>query len=369
MKNKKQKWEVLFEDYSNGGLDKKIKELDDKHSIEIKNKKDTKEKGEATKSYVKQKKQLEKIKGNLPKIQNLIEFKDTISSMKTEIDDEIKNREAISKLSKVKIEIDKEHEALMSKVDKIQKKLKSKDISDEDKKKLQEELQKTNKKCEENNENYIKTTDGLKKAEQKSGKSGKFEKFDKEELKNFRKMDSFLQGHPDMKKVPGVDMTTGSLGQGLSAGVGMAIASKMNQAGCRVYCVLGDGEIEEGQIWEAAMAAYKNKLDNLCVILDNNSLQIDGKIQDVAGLDNIEGKFKNFGFNVIQVDGHNISNLIDGFNSAKQTKQVPTILIAKTIKGKGVSFMENQAKWHGKAPNEEEYEKAINELDTHKFGE
>lgn len=192
--------------------------------------------------------------------------------------------------------------------------------------------------------------------------------FDKEELKNFRKMDSFLQGHPDMKKIPGVDMTTGSLGQGLSAGVGMAIASKMNQAGCRVYCVLGDGEIEEGQIWEAAMAAYKNKLDNLCVILDNNSLQIDGKIQDVAGLDNIEGKFKSFGFNVIQVDGHNISNLIDGFDSAKQTKQVPTILIAKTIKGKGVSFMENQAKWHGKAPNEEEYEKAINELDTHKFG-
>lgn len=192
--------------------------------------------------------------------------------------------------------------------------------------------------------------------------------FDKEELKNFRKMDSFLQGHPDMKKTPGVDMTTGSLGQGLSAAVGMAIASKMNQAGCRVYCVLGDGEIEEGQIWESAMAAYKNKLDNLCVILDNNSLQIDGKIQDVAGLDNIEGKFKNFGFNVIQVDGHNISNLIDGFDSAKQTKQVPTILIAKTIKGKGVSFMENQAKWHGKAPNEEEYEKAINELDTHKFG-
>ena len=192
--------------------------------------------------------------------------------------------------------------------------------------------------------------------------------FDKEELKNFRKMDSFLQGHPDMKKTPGVDMTTGSLGQGLSAAVGMAIASKMNQAGCRVYCVLGDGEIEEGQIWESAMAAYKNKLDNLCVILDNNSLQIDGKIQDVAGLDNIEGKFKSFGFNVIQVDGHNISNLIDGFDSAKQTKQVPTILIAKTIKGKGVSFMENQAEWHGKAPNEEEYEKAINELDTHKFG-
>ena len=188
--------------------------------------------------------------------------------------------------------------------------------------------------------------------------------FDKEELKNFRKMDSFLQGHPDMKKTPGVDMTTGSLGQGLSAAVGMAIASKMNQAGCRVYCVLGDGEIEEGQIWESAMAAYKNKLDNLCVILDNNSLQIDGKIQDVAGLDNIEGKFKSFGFNVIQVDGHNISNLIDGFDSAKQTKQVPTILIAKTIKGKGVSFMENQVSWHGSAPNREQYEQAMSELEA-----
>ena len=192
--------------------------------------------------------------------------------------------------------------------------------------------------------------------------------FDKEELKNFRKMDSFLQGHPDMKKTPGVDMTTGSLGQGLSAAVGMAIASKMNQAGCRVYCVLGDGEIEEGQIWESAMASNKYKLDNLCVIVDNNNLQIDGTIEEVMSSYPIDEKFKSFGFNVIQVDGHNISNLIDGFDSAKQTKQVPTILIAKTIKGKGVSFMENQAKWHGKAPNEEEYEKAINELDTHKFG-
>ena len=191
--------------------------------------------------------------------------------------------------------------------------------------------------------------------------------FDRKELKNFRKIDSFLQGHPDMKKVPGVDMTTGSLGQGLSAAVGMAIASKMNKAGCRVYCILGDGEIEEGQIWEAAMAAYKNKLDNLCVILDNNHLQIDGEIQKVSGLDNIDGKFKSFGFNVIQVDGHNISNLIDGFDTAKQTKQVPTILIAKTIKGKGISFMEDQAKWHGKAPNKEEYERAMSELDTLKF--
>ena len=180
MKNKKQKWEVLFEDYSNGGLDKKIKELEDKHSIEIKNKKDTKEKGETTKSYVKQKKQLEKIKGNLPKIQNLIEFKDTIASMKTEIDDEIKSRESISKLSQIKAGLDKENEALMAKVAKIQKKLKSKDISAEDKKKLQEELQKTSMKCEENNETYVKTTEGLKQAEQKNGK---FEKFDKEDLK------------------------------------------------------------------------------------------------------------------------------------------------------------------------------------------
>lgn len=193
--------------------------------------------------------------------------------------------------------------------------------------------------------------------------------FDKGELKNFRKLDSFLQGHPDMKKIPGVDMTTGSLGQGLSAAVGMALASKMDGAGCRVYCLLGDGEIEEGQVWEACMAAYKNKLDNLCVILDNNNLQIDGKVVDVSGLDNIEGKFRSFGFNVINVDGHNISDLIDSFNTAKQTKGVPTIIIAKTIKGKGVSFMENQASWHGKAPNKEEYEKGIAELDTLLFME
>ena len=191
--------------------------------------------------------------------------------------------------------------------------------------------------------------------------------FDKEELKKFRKVDSFLQGHPDMNKIPGVDMTTGSLGQGLSAAVGMAIASKMNEAGCRVYCILGDGEIQEGQIWEACMSAYKNKLDNLCVILDNNNLQIDGKISEVSGLDNIEGKFKNFGFSVINVDGHNISNLIDAFNTAKQTKGVPTAIIAKTIKGKGVSFMENQVGWHGKAPNEEEFNQAIEDLNTCEF--
>ena len=188
--------------------------------------------------------------------------------------------------------------------------------------------------------------------------------FAKEELKKFRKFDSFLQGHPDMRKVPGVDMTTGSLGQGLSAAVGMAIASKMDEAGCRIYCILGDGEIEEGQIWEACMAAYKNKLDNLCVILDYNGLQIDGEVEKVSGLDNVEGKFKNFGFHVITVDGHNISSLIDAFDTAKQIKGVPTVIIARTVKGKGISFMENQAGWHGKAPNEEEYEKAIEELDT-----
>ena len=192
--------------------------------------------------------------------------------------------------------------------------------------------------------------------------------FSKEDLKTFRKLNSNLQGHPDMNKVPGVDMTTGSLGQGLSSAVGMAIGSKMNSAGCRVYCILGDGEIEEGQVWEACMSAYKNKLDNLCVVLDNNGLQIDGKVEDVAGLDNIVGKFRSFGFNVIEVDGHNISNLIDAFDTAKQKKGVPSIIIAKTVKGKGISFMENQAGWHGKAPNKEEYEKAIMELDAKILG-
>ena len=186
--------------------------------------------------------------------------------------------------------------------------------------------------------------------------------FSKEELTTLRHLGSKLQGHPDMKNIPGVDMSTGSLGQGLSVAVGMAIASKMDRKGCRIYCLLGDGEIDEGQIWEASMAASKNKLDNLCVILDNNGLQIDGKIEEVAGLTNIEGKFANFGFKVINVDGHNISNLIDAFDTAKQTKGVPTIIIAKTIKGKGVSFMEGKAEWHGKAPKAEEYEKAIEEL-------
>ncbi len=188
--------------------------------------------------------------------------------------------------------------------------------------------------------------------------------FEKENLKTFRKIGSNLQGHPDMNKVPGVDMTTGSLGQGLSAAVGMAIASKMNKAGCKIYCLLGDGEIEEGQIWEAAMSASKNKLDNLCVILDNNNLQIDGEIDKVGGMNNITEKFLSFGFNVIHIDGHNISSIIDAITTAKQTKGKPSIIIAKTIKGKGVSFMENKAGWHGKAPSEEEYNMAIADLDN-----
>ena len=188
--------------------------------------------------------------------------------------------------------------------------------------------------------------------------------FDKELLKTFRKTGSNLQGHPDMNKVPGVDMTTGSLGQGISAAVGMAIASKMNKAGCKVYCIVGDGEIEEGQSWEAFTAASKNELNNLCIILDNNNLQIDGEIEKVGGMNNLTEKFLSFGFNVINVDGHNIDNLIDAFTTAKQTKGKPTIIIAKTIKGKGVSFMENQTGWHGKAPNEEEYNRAMEELDS-----
>lgn len=186
--------------------------------------------------------------------------------------------------------------------------------------------------------------------------------FEKELLKGFRKVESNLQGHPDMKKVPGVDMSTGSLGQGLSAAVGMAIGSKMEHEGYRVYCLLGDGELEEGQVWEAAMSASKNKLDNLCAIVDYNTLQIDGNVEEVAGLIDIKEKFESFGFNVIEVNGHDIEALIHAFNSAKHQKDMPSVIIARTIKGKGVSFMEGKAEWHGKAPNQEQYEEAINEL-------
>ncbi len=183
-----------------------------------------------------------------------------------------------------------------------------------------------------------------------------------ENLVEFRKIDGILQGHPDMNKIPGVDASSGSLGQGLSIANGMALNSKLEGLGYRVYCVLGDGEIEEGQIWEAAMTANKYKLDNLCVVVDNNNLQIDGTIEAVKGLANIEGKFESFGFNVITVNGNNIEDLIKSFEKAKLIKGKPTAIIAITTKGKGVSFMENKAEWHGKAPNEDQYRMAIQEL-------
>lgn len=186
--------------------------------------------------------------------------------------------------------------------------------------------------------------------------------FNKEDLKSFRKIESNLQGHPDLNKVTGVDMTSGSLGQGLSVANGMAISAKMDNKDYRVYVILGDGEIEEGQVWEAAMTANKYKLDNLCVIVDNNNLQIDGTIEEVMSSYPIDEKFKSFGFNVLNIDGNNIEEIINAFESAKQTKNKPTCIIAKTIKGKGVSFMENKAEWHGKAPSEEEYIQAMKDL-------
>lgn len=186
--------------------------------------------------------------------------------------------------------------------------------------------------------------------------------FDVKDLENFRNIKSNLQGHPDMKNIPGVDASTGSLGQGLSIANGMAISSKMDSEGVRVYCICGDGEIEEGKIWEAAMTSAHYKLDNLCLIIDNNNLQIDGKVSEVMNIYPIDEKFRSFGFEVINVDGHNISELISAFEQAKKTKGKPTVIIANTIKGKGVSFMENQAEWHGKAPNEEQYKQAMKEL-------
>ena len=186
--------------------------------------------------------------------------------------------------------------------------------------------------------------------------------FNKDELKHFRTINSFLQGHPDKNKTPGVDMTTGSLGQGLSAANGMAIYGKFNNKKYRVYTILGDGEIEEGQIWEAAMAASKYKLDNLCVIVDNNNLQIDGTIEEVMSPYPIDKKFESFGFQVICINGHDMEEIIKAFEVARNIKGKPTCIIAKTIKGKGISYMENQVGWHGKAPNEEQYEIAKEEL-------
>ena len=186
--------------------------------------------------------------------------------------------------------------------------------------------------------------------------------FPKEDLKTLRHLESKLQGHPDMNKTLGVDMSTGSLGQGLSVANGMALASKINKEGVRVYCICGDGELQEGQIWEAAMTSSHYKLDNLCLIIDNNNLQIDGKVDEVMNIYPLENKFQSFGFETINVDGHNINELITAFETAKKIKGKPTVIIANTIKGKGVSFMENETNWHGKAPNEEQYKIAISEL-------
>ena len=186
--------------------------------------------------------------------------------------------------------------------------------------------------------------------------------FPEEELKLFRSIDGHMSGHAEMHHVTGVDMSTGSLGQGISAAVGMALAGKLDKKDYRVYAVLGDGEIEEGQVWEAFMSAAKYGLDNLCAVIDVNGLQIDGRTADVMPTEPLDEKMAAFGWNVIQVDGHDVAALSAAFEQAKGNKGAPTVLLAKTVKGKGVSFMENQAGWHGKAPNAEQYEKARAEL-------
>ena len=188
--------------------------------------------------------------------------------------------------------------------------------------------------------------------------------FPVEDLKTLRHIGSYLQGHPDMKHIPGVDMSSGSLGQGISAAVGMALSAKMSQEAYRVYTLLGDGEIQEGQVWEAAMFAGHRKLDNLTVIVDNNGLQIDGNIEDVCSPYPIDKKFEAFNFHVINVeDGNDFDQLKAAFDEAKATKGMPTAIIMKTVKGKDVSFMENNAGWHGKAPNDAEYEIAMADLE------
>ena len=185
---------------------------------------------------------------------------------------------------------------------------------------------------------------------------------DIEDLKGFRHIDSKLQGHPNMNYVSGVDMSTGSLGQGISCAVGMAITNKVDGNNHRIYALLGDGECEEGEVWEAAMAASHYKLDNLCAILDYNHLQIDGNIEDVISPEPFMSKFEAFGWNVLDVNGHDFDELRNTFEQAKQVKDKPTVIIAHTIKGKGVSFMENNYAWHGAAPNQEQYEQAMEEL-------
>ncbi|MDY3909398.1 MAG: transketolase [Eubacterium sp.] len=186
--------------------------------------------------------------------------------------------------------------------------------------------------------------------------------FPVDDLTTLRHVGSYLQGHPDKKHIPGVDMSSGSLGQGISAAVGMALSAKLSNEDYRVYTLLGDGEIQEGQVWEAAMFAGHRKLDNFVAIVDNNGLQIDGAIEDVCSPYPIDKKFEAFNFHVINVDGHDFDALKAAFDEAKATKGQPTAIIAKTLKGKGVSFMEGQASWHGTAPNDEQYEQAMEEL-------
>lgn len=186
--------------------------------------------------------------------------------------------------------------------------------------------------------------------------------FPEEEIKSLRHIGAMLQGHPDMKGTPGVDMSSGSLGQGVSAACGMALAAKMDNASYRVYAMLGDGECEEGQVWESAMFAAHHNLDNLCYIVDYNGLQIDGKVSEVAGLEPLDKKFESFGFEVIKICGHCFNQIEEAFEKAKSVKGKPTVIIAETVKGKGVSYMEDQVGWHGKAPNQEQYELALNEL-------
>ena len=187
--------------------------------------------------------------------------------------------------------------------------------------------------------------------------------FPVEDLTTLRKVGSYLQGHPDMKHIPGVDMSSGSLGQGISTAVGMAISAKLSNEDYRVYTLLGDGEIQEGQVWEAAMLAGHRNLDNLVVIVDNNNLQIDGAISEVNSPYPIDKKFEAFNFHVINVDGHNFDELRAAFKEARETKGMPTAIVAKTVKGKGVSFMEDKASWHGVAPNDEQFAIAMEELE------
>lgn len=187
-----------------------------------------------------------------------------------------------------------------------------------------------------------------------------------EEIKNLRKVDAMLQGHPDMKGISGVDMSTGSLGQGISAACGMAISAKISNKDYRVYAVLGDGELQEGMVWEAAMLSAHHKLDNLVAVVDNNGLQIDGKITEVCSPEPITDKFAAFGWNVLTIDGHNFDEISDAFEKAKKFKGKPTVIIQQSVKGKGVSYMEDNVNWHGAAPNKDQYDVAMGELVAYK---